>query len=368
MFGFFPGQGYGGPPVSVLNFCQLMNEFDCYIITRNHDLNNDMPYNIPTNTWLKNDSYSILYLQDRDWNIAQFKEIITEIQPDLIYLQSLFQNCVIPILFISKKKGIKTILASRGELCRGAMKKKYKKIPYIIFLHVFGLINNNVYFQSTSADETEGIHKYLTKRNDRILNLTNIPTFYKESNTNHNKIAGEANFVFLSRINRKKNLKYALNLLRHLKGSISFDIYGPLEDSSYWSECQKLIEDLPDNVSVRYKGTVNHNKVCEVLSNYDCFLFPTLSENYGHVIVEALLAGLYVIVSDQTPWNDINDTNLGKAISLNDEFAFIDALQFIVDRSCKSDVNEFKAYLDKKVNYNKIHEEYLNQFKLISRN
>ena len=37
MGGFFPGKKYGGPPVSVDNFCTLMNE-ECFIVTTNHDL------------------------------------------------------------------------------------------------------------------------------------------------------------------------------------------------------------------------------------------------------------------------------------------------------------------------------------------
>ena len=36
--GFFPGKNYGGPPVSVNNFCSLMEGFECFIVTRDHDL------------------------------------------------------------------------------------------------------------------------------------------------------------------------------------------------------------------------------------------------------------------------------------------------------------------------------------------
>ena len=44
MDGYFPGQKFGGPPVSTDNFCSLMCEHECYIVTKNHDLDEKTPY------------------------------------------------------------------------------------------------------------------------------------------------------------------------------------------------------------------------------------------------------------------------------------------------------------------------------------
>ena len=35
---------------------------------------------------------------------------------------------------------------------------------------------------------------------------------------------------------------------------------------------------------------------------HDLFVFPTLGENFGHVIYESLMCGTPVLVSDNTPW------------------------------------------------------------------
>ena len=43
------------------------------------------------------------------------------------------------------------------------------------------------------------------------------------------------------------------------------------------------------------------NKFIIFLKN-DLFVFPTLGENFGHVIFESLEASTPVLVSDQTPW------------------------------------------------------------------
>lgn len=42
--GFFPGVKFGGPPVSVNNFCTLMQDDECYIVTKNHDMGETEPY------------------------------------------------------------------------------------------------------------------------------------------------------------------------------------------------------------------------------------------------------------------------------------------------------------------------------------
>jgi glycosyltransferase involved in cell wall biosynthesis len=110
--------------------------------------------------------------------------------------------------------------------------------------------------------------------------------------------------VFVSRISPKKNLLFALQLLPKIKGQVVFDIYGPVEDDDYWQLCQNSISTMPNNIRVKYNGSVPNEKVFEVLADYHFFFLPTLGENFGHAILEALSAGCPVIVSDQTPWRD----------------------------------------------------------------
>ena len=82
---------------------------------------------------------------------------------------------------------------------------------------------------------------------------------------------------------------------------------------------------------MKYCGALQHDEVKPVLSRYDALLFPTFSENYGHVIAESLMVGTPVIISDQTPWNDVNLTKAGFAISLSSEKEFIQAVSCIID-------------------------------------
>lgn len=365
--GYFPGKKYGGPPVSINNFCNLMNEYQCYIVAKNHDMGDKIPYPNLKDGWTKNKNTSILYLDDEKYNSSNFEKIIKEVKPDILYLQSLFQSCVLPCLKLAKKYNLKVLLAPRGELCNGAFKKKYKKIPYIIFLRINCLLRN-VYFQSTSEEEFANIKKYLKVESKKIYYLTNIPTIPDVSSKKRKKIKGHANLIYLSRIVPKKNLLFALKCLENISGNVVFDIYGPIEDVCYWNECKEQIKKLPLNIKVNYCGLVNHDGVCEKFSIYDAFFFPTLSENFGHVIAESLVVGTPVIISNETPWQNLNYHNAGWNIDLNDKEKFSETIQYIVDM----DNNEYlkfyqgsKDKFNKFIELNKLKEEYKKCFETL---
>lgn len=328
--GFLPGKKYGGPPISVDNFCSLMKDDECYIVTTNHDMGESMPYEDVKEGWIDRGNCKVLYLSDAEYGYINYKKVIEEIRPDLIYLQSLFQNCVIPCLFLAKKYKIPVLLAPRGELCKGAFKKKYKKMPYIWFLMLFSLIDK-VNFQSTSDEETEAIKRYLSVNSERIHFLTNVPSIPKKDYPTPYKEPGMAKFVFVSRIVRKKNLKTAISYFRDIKANVTFDIFGPIEDRTYWEECQEQIKALPCNVKVNYCGLLSHDHIHETFAKYHAFLFPTLSENFGHVIAEALSAGCLVLASNKTPWNDLYEYNAGWALDLDARDEFVKELNNIIN-------------------------------------
>ncbi len=358
MGGFFPGKKYGGPPVSVDNFCSLMNNDACYIVTSNHDMGSSEPYEgLESNTWIHRDNCLVKYLSDKDYCSETFAQIVDDINPDIIYLQGLFQKCIFPCLRIAKKKGIKVFLAPRGELCKGAFKKKYKKIPYIACLKFLKLLDN-VSFQSTSEEETECIMKHLGVPSERIYSLTNIPSIPSKMYEYIEKIVGVAKLIFLSRIHPKKNLLSAIEYLYSVKGNVQYDIYGPIEDKEYWTRCEDEIRKLPENIKVGYCGLLSHDQVHEAFSRYDAFLFPTLSENYGHVIAEAMFAGCPVIISDQTPWNDVNENDVGWAIPLEDKQGFVDAIQAVVDMSDCEIRAKAQVYVSNKANLNELRDQY----------
>jgi glycosyltransferase involved in cell wall biosynthesis len=128
--------------------------------------------------------------------------------------------------------------------------------------------------------------------------------------------------AFLSRISPKKNLDGALAILTGIAAHVEFDIYGTKEDAGHWEDCRKIMAKLPANVTATYKGVLAPDDVVPTLSGYDLLFFPTRGENFGHVILESLLAGCPVLLSDQTPWRNLAAIHAGSDIALHDVDAF----------------------------------------------
>lgn len=367
--GYFPAQKYGGPPVSIKNFCELLkNEYNFYIMTRDYDIDGTRLEHIKEG-WNESNEANIIYLSRNKFNRFEFQEIIDEVNPDMIYINSFFDyELSMKFILVSLKNKINILLAPRGQLLQGAMeRKKALKKLYLVMFKLF--INNSLFsFQSTSSEETTVLHRIFPE--NKIIEIQNIPSTSK-SLTNHIKEEKVLRLVFLSRIVEKKNLLYALEILEMLSLSISLDIYGPIEDKIYWEICQKKISELPSNIVVVYKGLAEPKETINIFSNYDAFLFPTKSENFGHVISESLIAGCPVIISDKTPWNDIAKKEAGYVVPLENKNGFRDAIQdlfYMPKEQHKKFQENARKYIEKNFQKDELKENIINAIFQIIRN
>ena len=235
----------------------------------------------------------------------------------MIYLNSFFsiRFSLFPLLITKFILKTPILLAPRGEFSAGALAiRSIRKKLYLCLLHP---LYRHVVFHATGDVEAKDIQVFFPHVVFKI-----IPNFFESSylikSKTRNKKLGELKIIFLSRIAKKKNLDGILKLLNYYPLSVHFDIYGPLEDETYWRYCQKLIQALPEQVKVNYKGSVEHSAVAETFSQYDLFIFLTHGENFGHVILEALAAGCPVILSKATPWKTIEQMGAGWCFAIDD--------------------------------------------------
>jgi glycosyltransferase involved in cell wall biosynthesis len=242
------------------------------------------------------------------------------------------------------------VLAPRGEFSVGALGlKPLKKSAYLWLAHRVNLYKGLVW-QASSAFEAADIQRQMTRPDLMVkiappvvriaTDLLNSADLAPKAAFSGPKQPGQLRIVFLSRLVRMKNLDLALQLLAKLSGQIQFDIYGPQEDADYWQECVQLIDKLPANVQARYCGQVLPNQVMQVFAQYHLFLFPTRGENFGYVILEALLAGCPVLISDQTMWHGLEQAGVGWDLPLTQPEQFRAAVQ----RCLAMDEAEFKAW------------------------
>lgn len=313
---------------------RLGDRFEFYILTNNFDADGQQkPYdNVPISQWQNIGKAKVYYLPKQKVKIALIKKLVAEIKPQLIYLNSFFYIVGIKTLLaqrFSKRAKIPIIITPKGELADGAMSiKSRKKKVYIEFSKRLGLFEK-VIFKVSAEEEKVEVRKFFPNAEIKIAaDLPAKPRDIRQKILNKTLSAdGILKLVFLSRIDRKKNLLFGLKCLAEVKVKVKLDVFGPVFDNEYWQECLNVINNLPEHIKVKYKGVIKHSDIQNVLFQYDYFFFPTLGENYGHVLVEALLSGLPLIVSNKTPWLNLKQKGIGWDLSLDDVNKWLEVLK-----------------------------------------
>ncbi|MGB4793352.1 MAG: glycosyltransferase family 4 protein [Lactococcus chungangensis] len=324
---YWPGYKGGGPIQSCFNMVQnLSNEFEFLIVTADRDYKSELPYeNIKVNKWNQVGAAKVYYMSPDTQNLRGFKKILNDTNFDVMYLNGFFSPIFTIKPLILKKFGqihnCKYIITPRGDFTGGLENKKLKKYSYIFFCKLIGLYKGLIW-HATSELEAQDIKQKFKDSHTFI--APNLPAKYISKPPVLEKKPGELRLVFVSRIFPKKNLIFALNVLKEItEGKIIFDIYGPMEDKSYWNECKSVIKQIPSNIMVTYKGEIPHDEIGKTFERYHAFFFPTLGENYGHVIVEAMMNNCLVILSEGvTPWDDYKEKG-GFLADLKEPDAFI---------------------------------------------
>jgi glycosyltransferase involved in cell wall biosynthesis len=335
---YLPGYKAGGMRAIVNITERLQEEFEFYVITRNYDGRDDKTYynDVKTNEWNRLKNEKVFYLSRVNLTPWKIRRLIQEVKPHVIYTNSYFSTFTINIVFLRKLRlidnKIPLIIAPEGELLSGALKlKKFKKQIYLRIASFIGLYDDIIWRMSSEAEKNESL-PYIGKR-PMIMIAPNmppkiiLPEFDPEVKPTKN--IGSAKFVFLSRVHPTKNLMFLIEIIKEIDSESILDIYGPLSDKSYAENCLKASEEAR-TFKVNFKGEIKHSEVAKALSNYHFFLLPTLGENFGHVIVEALAAGCPVIISDKTPWKGLSEKGIGWELPLEKEL-WIEILKYCIN-------------------------------------
>ena len=346
---FWPQKKSGGPPISIMNLVQsIKDQFDIYIISKNHEINDDKPLEGIVFGWNQFEFGKAYYTKKDEHTFKNITRLIEDVEPDVIYQNSFFSiDDLLPVLVYKKKhKNVKVIVAPRGEFYPERLQVgKLKKTVYGKLFRYSGLLKD-VYFQGTGQEECMQEKVFLGISDNYLMNIQNISLPVKGLHGSIEKKPNELKLVYIARIHPTKNTLKAIEWLGGLSGNIQYDIYGSIENEIYWKQCQDAISRLPQNITVRYKGVIDHEQVASTIAGYHAYYMPTTGENFGHSIVEAMLMGKPVVISDQTPWTDVNG-NGGFAISLNDETAFITAL----DKLTEMNIDKYSVLSEQIENY-----------------
>lgn len=327
---FAPAFKAGGPIRSIVNFVdRFKDQYDIHVFTSDRDINEHKPLNdIQVDQWLEREGYHIWYYSPGTMTYKKVKSVIAEINPDKIYLNSMFSNMIKPIMaaYVTGK----IIIAPRGMLRSSALAvKPLKKFLYLWFLRMMG-IGKYLSFHSTGEDETKDIKRIFTVAKNIVI-APNLPVSVNVQLTPIEKPSGQLRIIFVGRLHPIKKLDFLLEALTKVKGDIKLDIVATKEDKEYWKQCKKLITALDLKVEISPYLNLPHHKIKPLLEKAHLFALPTKGENFGHAIFEALAVGCPVLISDQTPWTNLRSKKAGVELPLANQSRFTEVIQEFVD-------------------------------------
>lgn len=328
---YLPGYKDGGPVRSIINLIDhLSDEYEFFVLTADRDHGDSEAYpGIRYGEWNPVRGAKVMYVKPGGFTADTIKNAASG--KKAIYMCGCFNDYARVAMNLKRKNEIECplIIASMGLFSPSAISiHKAKKLFYISVLKALGFFKK-VSWAATSEKEASDICAVMGKKS-KIDIVQDMPRKISDNSFEGiEKNKGSLKIAVLSRIDRTKNIAYAISLLEHLEGDIELNIYGSVYSEEYWEECRKELEKI--HYRWKYHGEVNSEEVGKAFSDNHILLLPTLGENYGHVIIEALSSARPVIISDRTPWKDLDEHKAGFAIPLANEEQFVSALTYYLN-------------------------------------
>lgn len=241
---------------------------------------------------------------------------------DVVHIHALFSYPSIIAAWCAKLKGVPYIVRPLGVLNNWGMSHRRPQLKRLSLRWIDGRILRDaaaVHFtseqESAEAAQLGVTHIPLLIPNPvDLLAAAEAPGTFRAA---HPMLAGKTVILFLSRIDPKKGIDLLLDAFARFKANrsdVALVIAGngnPLFVESLRVRAQEL--GMTDHIL--WAGFLEGENKRSALADADIFVLSSYSENFGVAVVEAMGAGLPVIVSDQVGLHrDISNAGAGLVV------------------------------------------------------
>jgi glycosyltransferase involved in cell wall biosynthesis len=303
----------GGPSTAIISMVRaLRNEgVDASILTTS-DHNIYREDEMPIGRWFWKDGVPILIFPSVNSQSVLFQEYL--ISPalswwlfqniknyDALHVHSIFSYSSTTSMLIARLKRVPYIVRTIGQLNTWSLSQsRWRKMIMLFLIEKCNLMASFA-IHVTSLSEKEDVQKVCKHHNILCLGLG-----VEISKTNQlMKLSQheETRFIFLSRIHPKKQLDKLLEAFSILynsynKRSWRLFIAGD-GDHKYVEHLKVLSEAKGISSCVEWMGHLGEEEKFSLMGTCDWYVLPSLSENFGLSVVEALASGLPVIISPE---------------------------------------------------------------------
>ena len=320
-FSAFPSMHAAGPAGTIERLAEELSEyFNITVISLNFDRSRreELFHNRDSVT-TKRTGYNILYLPYKFSSIFELYERLRKNQGSLT-IHCLYDfRLSIPALLISllvrpRKKVVHLPHGIFMDVIQN--KHQLRKRLFCSFL-AWRPIRARVIHVASSPREMAEVKKRVGP-NARAVVIAHFASNFVRflQQPQREKVVGALTIAFVGRVVEQKNLIFAIEALAAAGVAAQLHVFGEASDNKYVRECQRIVLERKVSELVIFRGMLTREMLLLEMSKMDLFFLPTRGENFGHAILEALSIGLPVLLSTETPWNDVGTYQAGWTLDL----------------------------------------------------
>ena len=330
---YYPATVYGGPIFSIHYTCAALARLGVDIRVASTNANGTGKLDVTTDEPVAfADNYRVRYYDETiigRFSWAFTRHVGCDIgQADLIHLQDVFSTHAAWTLMLAARFGKPVLISARGVLAPWALEAKRswaKRVWLAALVRPFVRDARRVGWHATSAAERadilarfpgapvhvvpNGLDCAQYDQAPRPRRAAYLARFFAQADVEADKAQV---LVALGRLHRTKSFDVAIRAFHAIAEAhpeAVLLIAGG--DDGERGALERLIAKLNLAERVSLIGEVTGDDKIAFLKGADLSLFPSQSENFGMVALEALAAGLPVIASRNTPWEEIEQEGAG---------------------------------------------------------
>lgn len=227
---------------------------------------------------------------------------------DVVHIHALFSYAAMPAAFYAKRAGVPYIVRPLGVLNRWGIQNRRPWLKRLSFWMIEKrILASAVGVHYTSAQEQiEAEELGVNSKGIIIPNaVDNLPLSGSEITgqfrARHAQASGRVIVLFLSRVDKKKGLDLLLTAFARIKDQCphALLVIAGTGNPGFIAELEQQATRLKIAKDVLWTGFLSGRGKDSAFVDADVFVLPSYSENFGVAIVEAMAAGLPVIISDR---------------------------------------------------------------------